>query len=244
VSNGSPYRNEIDALRERKASLEAELTKLRAETAQLEGLKAQEGQLARELAEVEARIAPKRGLPMLDRISVASPCSESWGEMVGDERVRYCLKCEKNVFNLSAMNRDEAEALLQQRAGGEVCVRYYQRADGTIMTQDCPVGVSKKRRKKVALAVAGAGAMAFAAASLMNRPTCTLTRMGAVAGEAKMGEAMPAGEYVMGDRMETSPPPPVTPTPSAAPTTDTPHRPHVQGGVRPPSIVGRIPVRH
>jgi hypothetical protein len=243
VSNGSPYRNELDALRERKASLEAELTKLRAETAQLEGLKAQEAQLARELVEIEARITPKRALPMLDRLSVASPCSESWGEMVGDERVRYCLKCEKNVFNLSAMNRDEAEALLQQRAGGEVCVRYYQRADGTIMTTDCPVGVAKKRRKKVALAVAGAGAMAFAAASMMNRQTCTTTRMGAVAGEAKMGEAMPVGEFVMGDRAETLPPP-VAPTPSAAPTTDTPHRPHVQGGVRPSPVVGRIPVRH
>ena len=104
-----------------------------------------------------------RRLPMLEDLRVASPCSESWDEMVGDDRVRFCTSCEKNVYNLSAMLMNEAEQLLAERTGGDLCVRFYQRADGTVMTQDCPVGVKKKQRKKLALAVAGAGALAAAA---------------------------------------------------------------------------------
>jgi len=89
--------------------------------------------------------------------------------MLGDDRVRFCLGCEKNVFNLSALPREEAEALLQARMGGEMCVRFYERSDGTILTQDCPVGAKKKQRKKLALAVAGAGVLAAAAATTFLR---------------------------------------------------------------------------
>src|SRR5688572_438054 len=145
----SPYRNEIDALRERKATLEAELAKVRAHTTELG---AQADTLASELADVTKKLGAKRALPLLDSVKVASPCDRDWNEMLGDDRVRYCLGCEKNVFNLSAMNRDEAEQLLQERVGKELCVRFYQRADGTILTEDCPVGVKRKRRKKLALA--------------------------------------------------------------------------------------------
>lgn len=169
----SPYRNEVDALRERKDSLEREIARLREQTTELEGLRARERELADELARIEKKLGArlKRTLPMLDQVTVASPCTASWDEMVGDERVRFCLICEKNVYNLSAMTREDAERLLKERAGGELCVRYYQRADGTILTQDCPVGVRRKRRKKLALAVAGAGAMAFAATSMLTRGT-------------------------------------------------------------------------
>jgi hypothetical protein len=59
--------------------------------------------------------------------------------MTGDERVRYCPHCRLNVFNLSEMGRTEAEELVAQ-ATGRLCVRYYQRSDGTVMTQDCPGG--------------------------------------------------------------------------------------------------------
>ena len=94
--------------------------------------------------------------------------------MVGDERVRFCGKCEKNVFNLSSMSREAAEALLRERSAWRkrLCVRYYQRADGTILAADCPVGVSKKRRRKLAIAAVGAGAMAIAAATGASRARC------------------------------------------------------------------------
>jgi hypothetical protein len=65
--------------------------------------------------------------------------------MIGDERARFCGQCEMNVYNLSAMSTLEAESLIA-RTEGRLCVRYYRRKDGSIITQDCPVGL---RRLKV-----------------------------------------------------------------------------------------------
>ena len=181
----TPYRNEIDALRERKTSLEREIAKLREQTTGLDELRAREAELTKELAGVEGRLASgtpaRRPLPLLDQVRIASPCKADWNEMLGDERVRFCLGCEKNVYNLSSMAKDDAEALLRERLGNEVCIRFYQRADGTILTQDCPEGVKKKRRKKLALAVAGAGAMAAAAATMFIRATSTCEKPAGVA---------------------------------------------------------------
>lgn len=88
-----------------------------------------------------------RDIP-LDQVRIASPCPMSWADMKGDERVRYCQKCELNVFNLSSMTRDEAEALVNEREG-RLCVSYYQRRDGTILTRDCPVGWAKRREQLI-----------------------------------------------------------------------------------------------
>ena len=183
--SSTPYRNEIDALLERKTVLEAEIAKLREQTTGLDELRAREAEVARELVAVDGRLAAggvtRRPLPLLDQVRVASPCKADWNEMLGDERVRFCLGCEKNVYNLSSMPRVDAEALLRERLGSEVCVRFYQRTDGTILTQDCPVGVTKKRRRKLALAVAGAGAMAAAAATMFIKSTTACERREGVA---------------------------------------------------------------
>jgi hypothetical protein len=84
-------------------------------------------------------------LPLLDRISIASPCSARWEDMVGDDRVRRCADCNLNVHNLSAMTRPEAEAVLAKLAEGRLCAQFVRRADGTILTQDCPVGLARVR---------------------------------------------------------------------------------------------------
>jgi hypothetical protein len=89
---------------------------------------------------------------MLEQIKIASPCTANWDAMEGDDRVRFCAECKKNVFNISAMTRSEAEALL----GGEICVRLYRRADGTVLTSDCPVGLEIKamrRRRRLSWAL-------------------------------------------------------------------------------------------
>jgi hypothetical protein len=44
------------------------------------------------------------------------------------------------------MGRDEAENLLLN-VEGRLCVRFYRRADGTVLTQDCPVGWKALKRK-------------------------------------------------------------------------------------------------
>lgn len=160
-------RNPLEALRARTARLEAELAELEARRAEQAGLSREAARVERELLASHTlldRLAPgrKRGLPMLGAVSIASPCSARWEEMVGDDHARFCGKCEKNVYNLSALTREEAEAVLRAKEG-ELCVRLYQRADGTVLTQDCPVGVRRKRMRVVgALALGGtfAGALA------------------------------------------------------------------------------------
>jgi hypothetical protein len=75
--------------------------------------------------------------------------------MIGDERARFCGQCELNVYNLSAMSTLEAESLIA-RTEGRLCVRYYRRKDGSIITQDCPVGLRrlKARAARIKRAVA------------------------------------------------------------------------------------------
>jgi hypothetical protein len=85
----------------------------------------------------------------LNNLKVASPCSQDWDTMVGDNRKRYCGECKLNVFNLSGMPKVEAENLIMN-AEGRLCVRFYKRADGSVITEDCPVGWAKvKQRTKV-----------------------------------------------------------------------------------------------
>jgi hypothetical protein len=59
----------------------------------------------------------------IDSIRVADPCNESWDEMTGNDRVRFCSHCSKNVNNISAMTLSEAERLVR-KSRGKLCVRY------------------------------------------------------------------------------------------------------------------------
>jgi hypothetical protein len=94
-------------------------------------------------------------LPVLPNIRVATPCTADWTKMSGDERVRACGACSKNVYNLSGMTRDEAEALIVEKAGN-LCVRYFQRTDGTIILKDCEIGVAQRRGRRMIAAGAAA----------------------------------------------------------------------------------------
>lgn len=79
---------------------------------------------------------------LLANVKVASPCSARWGHMVGDDRARFCAQCQKHVYNLSNLTADEAVALIRKREGS-LCARFYQRADGTVLTSDCPIGAGQ-----------------------------------------------------------------------------------------------------
>jgi hypothetical protein len=84
----------------------------------------------------------------LDQVKVATPCSADWDQMFAfeDERVRFCSQCNLNVYNLSGMTRSEAEALLTCTER-RLCVRFYRRSDGTILTQNCPIGLRAIKRR-------------------------------------------------------------------------------------------------
>jgi hypothetical protein len=169
-----PYRADRDALEARRAAVEKELEALRARAREIEDIRTNEKRLAAELEDIrrmlDAMSAVRRGLPLLDNVQVASPCSASWDDMIGDDKTRFCRDCRKNVHNLSAMTEAEAEALLQSAQDGDsnVCVRFYRRKDGTVLTSDCPVGARRKRNHRVAVLLAGAGALAAAGVGLAD----------------------------------------------------------------------------
>lgn len=146
------YRDDVAALAARHAALSNEVQQ---KTRELDSA-------ARLLDEAKA----KAKLPVLPNIRIAAPCTADWNAMTGDERVRACAQCNKNVYNLSSMTRDEAESLIVAKEG-KLCVRYFQRKDGTILLKDCTVGVSKRRKRRVfaagaaALLATGGGAAAF-----------------------------------------------------------------------------------
>jgi hypothetical protein len=97
----------------------------------------------------------------LENVHIASPCRADWNEMTGDERVRTCAACAKPVFNFSEMTRDEAEQVLAENRGN-LCARFYQRKDGTILLADCSVGGAGMQKRSFVLAAALVAGTAYA----------------------------------------------------------------------------------
>ncbi|HKQ53816.1 MAG TPA: carboxypeptidase-like regulatory domain-containing protein [Pyrinomonadaceae bacterium] len=77
---------------------------------------------------------------------IASPCHVGWENMKGDDRTRFCGQCSLHVYNISAMTRDEVASLIAN-SEGRICARLYRRADGTVLTRDCPLGLRALRRR-------------------------------------------------------------------------------------------------
>jgi hypothetical protein len=126
------------------------------------------------------------------QMQVASPCSVKWSSMIGNTQVRFCGLCRKDVYNLSAMDLEEVQELVRERKG-QVCVRFYRRADGTVLTADCPVGANVASRRLwrrarraglAALGIAGAGLAALGIEGNWVAKVFGQPMMGALANQA------------------------------------------------------------
>jgi hypothetical protein len=143
----------------------------------------------------------------LDNVRVAAPCNVDWDNMYGNERVRFCDQCQLNVYNLSEMTKTEAERLVGN-AEGRLCVRYYRRRDGSILTQNCPVGLRalKRRMSRIATAIgstvlsffAGLGAYGLTGRTYGPNPG-TRGEVGVMALQGKVAEVPPESRATMGD---------------------------------------------
>ena len=89
----------------------------------------------------------------LDQIQIPVPCPTDWEEMAGNDRVRYCAECKKNVYNLSKMTRHEAEALIATKRG-DLCTRIVRNPDGTILTETLPAILPADGRRASPVAAA------------------------------------------------------------------------------------------
>lgn len=104
---------------------------------------------------------------MLDRVTVASPCPASWEEMIGNDAIRYCRACRKDVYDLSAMRAEEAEAFLARHVHGEAssaCIRLFRRPDGRVLTAECGPGWRRRHAWHAATALTAT----FAAATVLT----------------------------------------------------------------------------
>jgi hypothetical protein len=148
----------------------------------------------------------------LANIQIASPCPARWDQMEGDERARFCGQCNKHVYNLSAMSAEAAAALVREKEGN-LCARFYRRADGTMLHgEDCPVGLVARQWRRVK---SFAGAAASLVLLLMG---VSKTQAGDQASEGKKPSLPPTS--VMGAVCLPS-----TPSPTPAPTPKPPATP-------------------
>ncbi len=114
----------------------------------------------------------------LDNLRIATPCPIGWEQMKGDDRVRFCDHCQLNVYNIAELTRIEAESLIASTEG-RLCGRLYYRADGSVLTKDCPVGLRALRKqvsRRVAAVFATLVSLSSAAfgqqPSASNKNTC------------------------------------------------------------------------
>ncbi|HET8714464.1 MAG TPA: hypothetical protein VFM16_01470, partial [Holophagaceae bacterium] len=106
------------------------------------------------------RLIPPR---FVDALRIASPCDVPWSAMAGDDRVRHCGQCDRLVHQVARLTAAEVEALF--RAGVEApCLQLRRRADGTVITADCPVGARRLRARRRTRLVAAAALTGLLAA--------------------------------------------------------------------------------
>jgi hypothetical protein len=148
----------------------------------------------------------RRGL----KLQVVAPCNEDWERMPGGDDIRFCGKCRQNVYNLSTLTESQARELVQ----GPVCVRFFHRGDGTVITRKCPPMMEAARRRLVALAAGAASVLPLAAgfwgsvAWLRKLVRSESSVLGTpVAPRPLMGEPVPVPPKVAPEVMMGAPPP-------------------------------------
>jgi hypothetical protein len=66
--------------------------------------------------------------------------------MPGTDRVRHCGICDKEVWNLTAMDAEEAEAFLDERRTNLPCLVLHRRLDGYFQDGRCEPGEQRMVR--------------------------------------------------------------------------------------------------
>jgi hypothetical protein len=141
---------------------------------------------------------------MIDNIRIASPCPADWEKMPGDNRIRHCDACNLNVYNLAAFTEVEIRELLANRKG-RLCGRIYQRWDGTVLTQNCPVGMRAVARRisRIAGAVFAFLTVNFSASLLAVGQSYTRTNVSSAGLDLEVvdpsGATVPDAEVILNE---------------------------------------------
>ncbi|MDQ2731127.1 MAG: hypothetical protein M3Y56_05670, partial [Armatimonadota bacterium] len=132
----------------------------------------------------------------------------------------------------------EAENLVAEKEG-RLCVRYYKRTDGKVLTSDCPVGLRGVRRK-IALRLSMTVALAFSLWSfVLGRGWIPGATMGDMA-ETSNGRQQDQPGLVCKVLNKIDPPPTMgAPPPFAAYASPPP--PHLMGRISIAPVTGKFP---
>lgn len=151
--------------------------------------------------------------------------------------MRFCGQCNLHVYNLSAMSEREAEELILAREG-RLCVRLFKRADGTVITEDCPRGLEKVRQRMKVVLGAAAGMLAAVLGWQVFQPSGQCSTQGpGVRGGIRSVLVPPPVRPIMGAPVPhpvMGEPAPLMGKPSAGPHAPPPDRPALMGRVATP----------
>jgi hypothetical protein len=114
--------------------------------------------------------------------------------MTGDIRVRFCDHCRLNVYNISELSRSEAENLITS-SQGRLCTRLFRRADGTILTKDCPVGLRALRMRVSKRAAAVFTVIASIYGAVLGQQSATKDGKSAGTAQTKITRAQVSSEH-------------------------------------------------
>ncbi len=118
--------------------------------------------------------SPDRPVVRWDQIRIAKSCPADWGAMTGDDRRRFCGTCSKNVFHLADLARKDAEQIILSHEG-RLCVRLYQRPDGTLTTGDCIRVTLPRRRRRGAIATVAAAIIGLSSVAIAGSVVSSIT---------------------------------------------------------------------
>ncbi|MBX7170249.1 MAG: hypothetical protein K1X72_04775 [Pyrinomonadaceae bacterium] len=83
----------------------------------------------------------------LENIKVKNPCSMDWEDMTGNDEIRFCGRCQQNIYNISEMPKRRALKVLNQ-PNEKICISYFLDEKKQIITQTYP-GIFKRNFAKI-----------------------------------------------------------------------------------------------
>jgi hypothetical protein len=135
-------------------------------------------------------MAPLRSIT--DRIRVASPCRTSWEGMRGDERRRYCVECERHVYDFAQLTAREVAGLIEA-TGGALCARLTRDGDGRLVTLAPPAAAEPFGARRATPLAAAAVAAALGLGGAMLVETSDAAETAAAASTASPATGQEAG---------------------------------------------------
>jgi hypothetical protein len=91
-----------------------------------------------------------------------------WDEMRGDERERFCAKCNRTVVNLSVLTEAQRVALLASAQPGQLCAAYRRRLSRATNSPAAPL---RRTTVRTVLRLGAAAAYVATVAAVANNAT-------------------------------------------------------------------------